>query len=169
MTAGLERAVRDGSQQIQLEQAKQVQQQMNFEKAANINRPEGQVQIVEKVRWMVNQNNLQADIRLDPPDLGSMKVKVQMSGEAASVSFVVQSQQARDVFEQNAPRLKELLEEQGIELGQSSVEQEQHQTEEQDGQLAGGSENGTGELDEPTEHTEHRIVNGRIGGIDYFV
>lgn len=169
MTAGLERAVRDGSQQIQLEQAKQVQQQMNFEKAANINRPEGQVQIVEKVRWMVNQNNLQADIRLDPPELGSMKVKVQMSGEAASVSFVVQSQQARDVFEQNAPRLKELLEEQGIELGQSSVEQEQHQTQEQDSQLAGGADNEASELDEPTEHTEQRIVNGRIGGIDYFV
>lgn len=170
LTIGAERGLmRDSAQQIQIEQVKQGQQQLNFEKAANINRPEGQVQIVEKVRWMVNQNNMQADIRLDPPELGSMKVKVQLSGESASVSFVVQSQQARDVFEQNAPRLKELLEEQGIQLGQSSVEQEQNGTNAQEEQLAGGGEPTSGDLEDDTEHPEQAIINGRLGGIDYFV
>ena len=53
-----------------------------------------------------------------------MQIRVNVSGESASVSFVVQSQHARDVLEQATPRLKEMLEEQGIQLGQSSVEQE---------------------------------------------
>ncbi|MCV2885417.1 flagellar hook-length control protein FliK [Aestuariibacter sp. AA17] len=151
----------------QIEQAKQQAQQTD--KPVNILKPEGQQQLVEKVRFMVNQNNMQADIRLDPPELGSMKIRINMSGEAASVNFVVQSQAAREAIEHNTPRLKELLEEQGIELGQSSVEQES-QSSDDDTELAGGS-NGDGASDEENNEmvTEQPVTRGRVGGIDYFV
>ena len=144
-----------------------------FDKAVNITQPEGHQQLVEKVRWMVNSNNLQADIRLDPPDLGSMKVRVSLSGETASVNIVVQSQQARDVFEQSAPRLKEMLQEQGIQLGQSSVQQEQ-QSNQQGDELASGRGGFNDELfDESDNVIEQPILNGRLsnhpGSIDYFV
>ncbi len=162
------------SAQTANQQVKQVQQQMGqFDKAVNITRAEGHQQFVEKVRWMVNQNQLQADIRLDPPDLGSMKVRVNLSGESASVNIVVQSQQAKEALEQATPRLKELLEEQGIALGQSSVEQEQHHQQQQGtGAMASSAraDQGVGELNEgQAEIVEQPIRNGRLGGIDYFV
>lgn len=170
LMAGLERGnVRELGQQAQVEQARQAQLQTSFDKAVNINRPEGHIQLADKVRWMINQNNLQADIRLDPPELGSMKVKVQVNGEAVTVNFVVQSQQARETFEHNAPRLKELLEEQGIQLGQSSVQQEQNDADKQEGELAGQGGQLESEQKDDNDAIEQPIINGRVGGIDYFV
>lgn len=163
---------KENQSQSNLLQVKQAKQQVvQFEKAVNIMRSEGHQQLVEKVRWMVNQNNLQADIRLDPPDLGAMKVRVSLSGETASVNIAVQSQQAKDLLDSAAPRLRELLEEQGIQLGQSSVEQEQRQKDQNDSAVG----RGTSELASETESeegnqvTEQTIVNGHLSGIDYFV
>lgn len=154
----------------QTEQVKQAQQQMlGQDKAINITRAEGQQQLADKVRWMVNQNNLQADIRLDPAELGSVKVRVNLSGESASVNFVVQSQQARDALEQAAPRLKDMLDQQGIELGQSSIQQEQNDSQqEQQGFAQGSMHDEQPELSQ-ADVVEQKIVNGRLGGIDYFV
>ncbi|MEQ3652277.1 MAG: flagellar hook-length control protein FliK [Glaciecola sp.] len=168
--------------QQQLESTKLAQQTLNSDKAVNIFKPEGQQQLTEKVRWMVNSRNLSAEIRLDPPDLGGMNIKVNINGDSASVSFVVQSQQARDALDQAVPRLREMLEEQGIELGQSSVEQDssgQNQSAEQDtmaknanvnGNLAQQSQDGVTESQEEhaSNHIEQRISGASIGGIDYY-
>jgi flagellar hook-length control protein FliK len=161
---------REVTQQTQFEHVKQVQQQiLGHEKAIHITRSEGHQQLVEKVRWMVNQNNLQADIRMDPPDLGSVKVRVNLAGETASVNFIVQSQQARDALEQAAPRLKELLDEQGIELGQSSVQQEQKESQQEQQNFADGSSNPQPSQLIQSTVIEQPIINGRLGAIDYFV
>lgn len=169
--ASLEKVTtKENFSQAQVLQNKQGQQLAQFDKAVNITRNEGLQQMAEKVRWMVNQNNLLAEIRLDPPDLGAMKVRVNMAGDAASVSIVVQSQQARDVLEQATPRLKEMLEKQGIELGQSSVQQESKQNgEEQQGMFAGSDRNSQELAHDESTVVEQPIRNGRVGGIDYFV
>ncbi len=175
--------------QQQIESTRLAQQTTAHDKGINIFKPEGQQQLTEKVRWMVNSRNISAEIRLDPPDLGGMNIKVNLSGDSASVSFVVQSQQAREALDQATPRLREMLEEQGIELGQSSVEQESRQSDGQAEQgslannsnassnLAQQSQDGlqndsqnTGEQtgDDDGDAIEQRISGGRIGGIDYY-
>ncbi|WP_353371120.1 flagellar hook-length control protein FliK [Aliiglaciecola sp. NS0011-25] len=161
--------VKENINQAQHLQTKQGQQLAQFDKAVNITRNEGLQQLTEKVRWMANQNNLQAEIRLDPPDLGAMKVRLNMSGDTASVNIVVQSQQARDVLEQATPRLKELLEQQGIELGQSSVQQEQNDKGQQDSEYVGTHQAEENMQGEESQVIEQRISHGRLGGIDYFV
>jgi flagellar hook-length control protein FliK len=163
--------------QIQGEQSKQIQLnqfESKFEKAINIAKPEGHQQLAEKVRWMVNTKNLVAEIRLDPAELGSVHVKVVMSGESVTVNFLVQSQQARDAVDNATPRLREMLAEKGIELGQSSVRQESDGQQGQgDAELAkqGGRGNGEAEDVEIPEQVlaQQNIVNGALGGIDYFV
>lgn len=170
-------AVQRDVAQIQGEQSKSLQFnqfEAKFEKAVNITKPEGHQQLAEKVRWMVNTKNLVADIRLDPAELGSVHVKVAMSGESATVNFVVQSQHARDAMDNATPKLREMLAEKGIELGQSSVEQESKgQSSQDEGQLSQhGSQNQ--QLDSELELTDQviaqqPIVNGALGGIDYFV
>lgn len=150
-------------------------QQGQFDKALNLAKPEAHQQLAEKVRFMVSANQLVADIRLDPAELGSMHVKVSVSGESANVSFVVQSIHAKEAIDNAAPRLKEMLAEKGIELGQSSVEQE---SQEQDQQMAGdgsgnapgrSSEQGSADGEVPDGILQQPIVNGSLGGIDYFV
>ncbi|AEP30457.1 flagellar hook-length control protein FliK [Brumicola nitratireducens] len=179
--------------QQQIESTRLAQQTTASDKGVNIFKPEGQQQLTEKVRWMVNSRNISAEIRLDPPDLGGMNIKVNLSGDSASVSFVVQSQQAREALDQATPRLREMLEEQGIELGQSSVEQESRG---RDGQAEQGSlannSNASSNLAQQSQDglqndgqhadqqigddglndngavIEQRINGGRIGGIDYY-
>jgi flagellar hook-length control protein FliK len=163
--------------QIQGEQSKQTQLnqfESKFEKAINIAKPEGHQQLAEKVRWMMNTKNLVAEIRLDPAELGSVHVKVALSGESATVNFVVQSQQARDAVDTATPKLREMLAEKGIELGESSVRQESDDRQGQgDGELSGQknhSDDGTENTELPEQtFAQQNIINGALGGIDYFV
>jgi flagellar hook-length control protein FliK len=163
--------------QIQGEQSKQIQLnqfESKLEKPINIAKPEGHQQLAEKVRWMVNTKNLIAEIRLDPAELGSLHVKVAVYGESATVNFVVQTQQARDAVDNATPRLKEMLAEKGIELGQSSVRQESDGRQSQgDGELTrhGGPSPDEAEDIDVSEQVlaQQNIVNGALGGIDYFV
>ena len=119
---------------------------------------------------MMNQKNMVADIRLDPPDLGQMQIKITMQGDSASVSMVVQSQAAREALEHSEPRLKELLEQQGIELGQSSVQQESRGNKgEGDGSnfASGKGAEAADELGADAEN-EQVVTVAEPEGIDYF-
>lgn len=174
-------AIKEVSQQ-QMESSRLAQQTAVNDKGVNIFKPEGQQQLTEKVRWMVNSRNLSAEIRLDPADLGGMNIKVNLSGDSASVSFVVQTQHARDALDQAVPRLREMLEEQGIELGQSSVQQDSSGSNEQaDQESLANNSDGSNNLAQQSQEQdneeylgdsenilEQRINGGRIGGIDYY-
>ncbi|CAH6942454.1 Flagellar hook-length control protein fliK [Vibrio chagasii] len=81
-------------------------------------------QVAEKVQMMMSKNLKNLDIRLDPPELGQMKIRMTMNNDVANVHFTVNSQQARDVIEQTLPRLREMLAQQGMQLADSSVQQQ---------------------------------------------
>ncbi|QJR81860.1 hypothetical protein CA267_014375 [Alteromonas pelagimontana] len=157
--------------QIRSEASKSQQIQDGFEKPVNIHQPEGQQQLNEKIRWMLNSRNTMAEIRLDPPEMGSMQVRVNVSGDTASVNFIVQSPQAKDALAQAEPRLRELLAEQGIELGESVVQQESRQQGEDgdSGNRSGGSGGGfTEEEMSDTTVIEQPLTHRAQGGIDYY-
>ncbi|WP_421133904.1 flagellar hook-length control protein FliK [Alteromonas sp. A079] len=161
--------------QARVESSKTQQQLDGFDKAVNIHKPEGQQQLNEKIRWMVNARNTMAEIRLDPPELGSMQVRVNVSGDAASVSFVVQSQQAKDALAESMPRLREMLSEQGIELGDAHV-QKDNSSNGESGQQFAGQGNGGAEsnnqhndgMDDNTTVIEQGITRELKGGIDFY-
>ncbi|QSX39099.1 flagellar hook-length control protein FliK [Shewanella sedimentimangrovi] len=72
---------------------------------------------------MVSQGIQQAEIRLDPPELGQMMVRIQVQGQETQVQFHVTQSQTRDVMEQALPRLREMLAEQGMQLTDGQVSQ----------------------------------------------
>ena len=162
--------------QLRAEASKTQQQFEGFDKAVNIHKSEGQQQLNEKIRWMVNARNTMAEIRLDPPELGSMQVRVNVAGDAASVSFVVQSQQAKDALAEAMPKLRDMLSEQGIELGDAEVRKDNSSNNENDQQLAGEANQGRGErgendgLDEMegTRVIEQPVTRAAKGGIDFY-
>lgn len=81
-------------------------------------------QLAERVQMMMSKNLKNVDIRLDPPELGRMHIRMTMHGDGASVQFTVANQQARDMVEQAMPRLREMLSQQGVQLADTSVQQQ---------------------------------------------
>jgi flagellar hook-length control protein FliK len=73
---------------------------------------------------MINQKLQKFEITLDPPEFGNMQVRVNLQGEQASVNFVVQNQQAKEALEHNMQKLKDMLSEQGVDVGGANVEQQ---------------------------------------------
>ncbi|WP_133178832.1 flagellar hook-length control protein FliK [Shewanella decolorationis] len=119
---------------------------------------------------MVSQGIQQAEIRLDPPELGHMLVKVQVHGDQTQVQFHVTQSQTRDVVEQAIPRLRELLQEQGMQLADSHVSHgDQGQRREGGFGEAGGS--GSGNMDDFSAEELDLGLNQATSlnsGIDYY-
>ncbi|EMP4111195.1 flagellar hook-length control protein FliK [Vibrio parahaemolyticus] len=99
-------------------------------------------QVAEKVQMMMSKNLKNLDIRLDPPELGRMQIRMTMNNDLANVHFTVTNPQARDIIEQTLPRLREMLAQQGMQLADSSVQQ-QSSGQQQSG-YAAAEQNGQG-------------------------
>ncbi|OBP15372.1 hypothetical protein A5320_08390 [Rheinheimera sp. SA_1] len=140
----------------------------NEQPALNLLEPSAATQLKERVMFQVNQKIHSAEIKLAPEELGSMQIKVQLQQEQLSVQFVVQQAGAKEALEQQMPRLREMLEEQGIELTQGEVSQqregsaEQRQTRERNQGLDQGLDTG----DEPLQQQAIVRVSDRM--VDYY-
>ncbi len=127
--------------------------------------------VKDKVMLMVSQKLQQFDITLDPPELGNMQVRVNLQNEQAVVSFVVQNQQAKEALEQNMHKLRDMLEQQGVDVGDANVEQQSQQSENEGG--TAGSNHQQGEnaalASDVVEHTlsAHKI-NAAANAVDYY-
>ena len=129
----------------------------------------------ERVQWMVNQQIQKAEIRLDPPDLGSLEVRVVMQKENAQVSFAAPNAQVREALEAALPRLREMLGEQGIDLANvdighhSFAEQREQNTADEfstrDNQASGSND----VVDEAAEEEGLTIVKSSDGLLDTYV
>ncbi|GGB50084.1 flagellar hook-length control protein FliK [Shewanella inventionis] len=72
---------------------------------------------------MVSNGIQQAEIRLDPPELGHLTIKIQIQGDQTQVQFNVAQSQTRDLVEQAIPRLRDMLASEGLQLTDSQVSQ----------------------------------------------
>ncbi|WP_170870307.1 flagellar hook-length control protein FliK [Neptunomonas phycophila] len=95
--------------------------QMNMPAGMNPGQPGWSEAMSERVVWASKQGVQTATLQLDPPELGSLQVKLHITHDQVSVSFSSPHASVRDSVEQSMPRLKEMLEEQGLSLGESSV------------------------------------------------
>ena len=127
-------------------QSKSVSVDPGVMQAINIIKSDAAKMLQERVSALLNINNKEAEIRLDPPEMGSMQIRIRSDAEQAQINFVVQNQQAKEALEQSMPRLREMLAQQGIELGESSIQQ--GSPEQQDGQSGQGQFAGNQQTDE---------------------
>ncbi|KMT64904.1 flagellar hook-length control protein FliK [Catenovulum maritimum] len=157
----------------QIKQAEKVleKQTYSLKEQIQLSKPEAASQLNDSVKFMMNSSSQMAELRLDPPELGKMQIKISMNGDVASVSMVVQNQQAKEMLDQAVPKLKELLEEQGIQLGESHVSQQQQES----GGKSATGRNGQGANPDNTTGidggeiiSEQKIVNGHLGEVDYY-
>ncbi|AVP86775.1 flagellar hook-length control protein FliK [Aeromonas hydrophila] len=105
--------------------------------------PEAPAQLHQKVNLMLADKLQQAEIQLDPLGLGKMKIQIQMGADSqANVHFVVQHGQTREMLEQAMPRLRDMLAGQGIQLGQTLVQQQPQQQSQSQSAFAGQGQQG---------------------------
>ena len=124
----------------------------------------------DRVQWMINQNIQQAEIRLDPPELGALEVRVQVNKDQANVMFTAPNQQVRDAVEAAVPRLREMLSEIGLSLGDVGVSQESF-AQSRESQDEAGNGNGHASASDSAEAdavvNEQAVVRGQ-GLIDAY-
>ncbi|QWK95187.1 flagellar hook-length control protein FliK [Plesiomonas shigelloides] len=133
----------------------------------------------EQVQFLLNRKLDTVEIRLDPPELGNLQIKLHLNQDQAQVGIVVQNSHARELLEQTLPRLREMLAQQGIQLGQTQVQQQSQQQQggasgqgqdlrgapgHSGNSLGNGSDVGTDEALTVQQHT----VTGSAHAVDYY-
>ncbi|SDZ83784.1 flagellar hook-length control protein FliK [Nitrosospira multiformis] len=75
----------------------------------------------QRVLWMVSHQHQIAELNLNPADLGPLQVVLSVNSDQASAAFVSQNLEVRQALEAALPRLKEMMAESGINLGNATV------------------------------------------------
>lgn len=131
-------------------------------------------EMVTKVTWVAKEGFKTAHIHLDPPELGSLTVKISVDQDSnTQVSFVASSAQAKDALESQLQRLREMLQQQGVSLDSVDVEVSQGNGQsfgsgDQEGEgRNGGLLSGDESLEEDLE-SNTSYVDTSTKGIDYY-
>ncbi|MDD8058605.1 flagellar hook-length control protein FliK [Shewanella metallivivens] len=120
---------------------------------------------------MVSNGIQQAEIRLDPPELGHLTVKIQIQGDQTQVQFNVAQSQTRDLVEQAIPRLRDMLASEGLQLTDSHVSQGGDGREQQQGQSGHQGAATDSQLDEIAAQEVNLMTNSSRSlhsAIDYY-
>jgi flagellar hook-length control protein FliK len=80
--------------------------------------------VAAQVQWQVNSNVQSATLQLSPEHLGPLEVRIDVQSSQVNVSFSANHADTRAALEQSVPRLREILANGGLTLGQASVQQE---------------------------------------------
>lgn len=86
-----------------------------------VNQPAWGDEFGQKITWIANQRNQSAELHLNPPQLGPLDVVLKMNGDQATAMFTSPHAAVRDAIEQAIPKLREMLADNGIMLGQTMV------------------------------------------------
>lgn len=87
----------------------------------NIHKPEWGNAIGQRITWMIGNKLQGAQLRISPAHLGPVDIKLSIESGVAQVSFASNHQVVRDALEQAVPRLRDMLENQNLELGDVDI------------------------------------------------
>ena len=73
------------------------------------------------VNLLATQNVTSAELRVQPAELGPIQVSIRIEGGEASIACSAQHAQTRQALEDALPRLREVLESNGISVGNATL------------------------------------------------
>ncbi|MEQ8515120.1 MAG: flagellar hook-length control protein FliK, partial [Chromatocurvus sp.] len=85
--------------------------------------PEFAPEFAGRLQMMVKNGVREANVQLHPAELGRLQLTVSTDGDQARIVIVAESAAARDAIEQSMPRLRDMLEQSGLQLAQGDVSQ----------------------------------------------
>ena len=72
--------------------------------------------IGERIQWMIGREIQNAEIKLTPPNLGPLEIRISVQNDQASVSFIAAQSLTREALEAAIPRLREMFGEANLNL-----------------------------------------------------
>ncbi|MFJ3058406.1 flagellar hook-length control protein FliK [Herbaspirillum sp. NPDC087042] len=74
-----------------------------------------------KITWMATGGIQSASLTLNPPDLGPMQVVLSVHNQQADATFITAQPEVKQALEAAMPKLREMMDQAGIQLGQATV------------------------------------------------
>jgi flagellar hook-length control protein FliK len=97
-----------------------------------------------RVLWMAREGVQQAELKLNPANMGPVEVRLTINNDQASVTFIASQAPTREALEQSLPRLRDSFTDSGMELVDAEVTSQSSQHEQSSEQAAdefvGGNE-----------------------------
>ncbi len=119
--------------------------------SGEVGQPEWADALGERISWLVDRDLTRAQLKLNPPMLGPLELRVRIDGDQANIALATHSNATREALEQALPRLREMLTAQGFAGVNVSVSQ--HPFSERSGR-----EGGFGDADPVDAPTESRAA-----------
>jgi flagellar hook-length control protein FliK len=126
----------------------------------------------DRVAWMSGQRIQIAEISLNPAHLGPLEVRIAMSGGEMGAQFFSPHAQVREALDAALPRLREMLADAGVTLGQANVREESLSRQsafDQSGNGRGGDQNAVSSGLADDEIVSSVVTHHRLGGVDLYV
>lgn len=142
--------------------------------AARVGTPGWDQQVGQKIIWMVAGKDQSATLTLNPPDMGPMQVVLNVHNDQASVTFSAAQPEVRQALENAMPKLREMMQESGIALGNATVDAgtpDQRQAQQNElarSQRAGGRAGSDGAVETPVVAPRAARPGGGAGLVDTF-
>lgn len=136
---------------------------------AQVGQPKWNSEFSQKIVWLTSQQHQSAEIRLNPAHLGPVEVMINIVSEQATAQFVSPHAATREAIEAALPKLKEMMAENGITLGNVTVGADsfrQHTNSGQHENKPARYSTSTGEADDgKIIKTETSVASNRHNGI----
>jgi flagellar hook-length control protein FliK len=123
----------------------------------------------QQVTWLSGQEVKQAQIRLNPQDLGPLDVKVSVEHGRVDVAFMTQHPAAAAAVQQGLGQLNQMLSGQGLSLGHTSVGQHGAQQQFADSQGQSSQAQTSGDSEDKTDPSSvSTLQRVAVGLVDAF-
>lgn len=100
---------------------RQVEARLNLSVEAPVRSPVFAQELGEKMIWLAGRQGQVAEMVLNPPQLGTLEVRLTLSGGEAGAQFYSANPVVRETIESALPRLRDMLAQAGINLGEANV------------------------------------------------
>lgn len=114
--------------------------------ATPVSQPGWADDVGHQISWLADQGMSKAELVLTPPHLGRIEITLEIGSDLSTAQFVSASPMVREALEQAMPRLREMLAEGGISLGEANVSSDQPSREGQGGEQRGQRGRDSGEV-----------------------
>ncbi|TBW59440.1 flagellar hook-length control protein FliK [Marinobacter halodurans] len=124
--------------------------------------------IAGKLAWLTSQRMSAAEIHVTPPDMGPLEVRVQVHHDQAQVTVHATHAAVRDQLELNGHRLRDMLQENGLNLDRFEVSADtadqgaQQQLQQEDEKGGNGSGSLAGEGEELSTDESGTLASGQL-------
>jgi flagellar hook-length control protein FliK len=88
---------------------------------APVSSPDWGPALNQRITWMVANSLQNANITVNPPNLGPLEINIQTDQNKTNVQFIVSSSEVRQAIQDSIPGLSKMFENSGLELGQANI------------------------------------------------